>query len=206
MNIVEEALKEGTERGLTKEQIDIVVGNDVALLFLPNAEKLFGDRLLLNFYDWFKEDETLDIAMHEFEDPSWKDFVSYFHQPFHVRPLLIPCQVQNGEATYPLGMLWADGWKTVGGINRANISLCFLKKYWVSPLTLEASERGIKFAFEYLHCDVLYGITPSENKRSCLYAERVGMEKTGTIPLWTTYKGHPADASIFCIKKPSGKE
>lgn len=205
MKLQELIERERKNFGLSEKQAEVFFGNGFVNLPLSIARNVFGEMLLMDLYRHFKSDGTFELGFHEIPNASWETFCSYFTQPPNYRNILIPCLVEDDDAIKePLGMMWCDSFKPDPGIVRGNVSLWFFKKFWESRFPLLAARKGIEYCFEILRLNIVYGITPSENERSCAFARLVGMHECGEVPLWTFFNDKPCNAKLFFKEKEEG--
>jgi RimJ/RimL family protein N-acetyltransferase len=96
----------------------------------------------------------------------------------------------------------------IGGEPRykAECGFGFLPSTHKTRLPMEFGEMMLDYGFESLGIEVAYGTTPKPNKLACRFAERLGLEVVGVLPIygpWMSENGlvTPCDYQVACLTR-----
>lgn len=150
------------------------------------------DSELAALYDRMQRDGTVEQVFFAGEVQSADEFVAYFKLPGN------RLWVHVDDATQDfLGFCWLN---TFEG-RSARLHYNAFSEAW-GQKTFEMAIQSVKTLLwmqdkqgEYL-LDVLIGLTPTDNWRSCEFVQKVGAEVAGVIPkmLWNAYEQKSMDA------------
>jgi RimJ/RimL family protein N-acetyltransferase len=105
------------------------------------------------------------------------------------RNVVIGCLIQNGEKLDIAGFGTIATITFLGNIKeqprfKAEVGFAFLPFAHRTMLPYQFAEMMIDWGFRTLNLQVLYGTTPKPNKMACRFAERVGFQVVGVLPVY----------------------
>jgi RimJ/RimL family protein N-acetyltransferase len=130
----------------------------------------------------------------------WLGWMSEKNPDGSSRNVILACFVQKGTELTIAGFGSIGTITLIGQIGgeprfRSEVGFAFLPNFHKTRLPLEFADLMIDFCFEGLSNAVIYGTTPKPNILACRFAERVGLEVVGVLPLYGTWMKE--DGSTF---------
>lgn len=137
--------------------------------------------LLSYLYKRTKEDGLLEILFTGMEPPS-KDRFIYM---LYTKPLIVGfLKPHNGEVPQAIGFGWLMELEGEPGRRKANFGFSFFRQYWGSADVREATWMTLRWWFEEMGCDVLFGPTLKRNLLAQRFAQEMGFRKIAEIPMF----------------------
>lgn len=175
-------------------------------LLLPYAPGLidFKDTVLVDIYNKMKEDDLYEIVFHDNHKMTLNQFISFFSSG--VAPMAFFCIIKDG-IEIPAGLCWVTDIVTHGGgIKKANGSFCFFKEFQTPAYTNELGKMAIDYWLNVLEIDIVYGMTPSNNRPALIYIKRLGFIEVGRIPNYCYLTGNTCAGVITYIDRDIFRE
>jgi RimJ/RimL family protein N-acetyltransferase len=125
--------------------------------------------------------------------------------------VILACFVQKGTELTIAGFGSIATITYLGQINgepryKSEVGQAFLPTVHKTRLPFEFADLMINYCFEALKNECIYGTTPKPNVLACRFAERVGLEVVGVLPVygpWTHENGSvvPVDYQVACMTR-----
>lgn len=88
------------------------------------------------------------------------------------------------------GLSWVNRARDMGaGKKKSEIAMGFFRAQQVKNLNLRFGRLMLRWVFDNLDIDVLFGTTPVQNHAALRYSKQIGFSLHGPIPSYTTWKG-----------------
>ena len=160
---------------------------------------IHNDLALSVIYNRLKSEGLWEIVFHDNPAMDLHDLYAFFARPTTLAATM--AIVENDEFKDIAGMAWlADTVCCNAKLNRGEASFFFFRDYQKPQYTIPFGHMVLDYWFSVLGMDTIVGLTPSVNRTAMIYAARLGFEKVGTIPSYTTL-GDVDDAVITVMTK-----
>lgn len=168
-----------------------------ALIPYDKAWPVFPDGLLGHLYLRTREDGLLDQVFCGRATPDFDDFVSYLSS----RKVVLQIYCLQRPELEPIGYCFINGADGEDGTRLAQFGFCFFREYWGRPELRDLVRLCLRYWFEVLKVDVLYGATLLENYLARNFARKFGFQEIATLPKFLYRAGGRADARLVLLLK-----
>lgn len=137
--------------------------------------------MLSYLYKRTKDDGLLDVLFTGMEPPS-KDRFIHMLWP---KPMVVAfLRKDDGAAPEAIGYGWLMEIEGDPGTRKANFGFTMFKQYWGTEEIRDAAKLSLRWWFEEMRCDVLFGPTLRRNLLAQHFAEEMGFRKVAEIPMF----------------------
>lgn len=168
-------------------------------VLLPYVEGKFGDEFLTGIYLKAKKQALLDRVFMTPQPITFPEFISQLHR----KPMLVGL----AKPTYNVvGIAWLYGVEGNDGWRKATVAYLFFREAWGKPELRSLARLGVRWWFDALNVDVLYGTTLVTNPLARKFAQYMGFHVLCTLPKFFAVRGQLQDASLSVLTRDEWRE
>lgn len=159
------------------------------------------DQMLARAYFQMQSDGTLPVVYYD-EVPTLLEFMNG-HLGQGCGRIVLGCFRENGTLTPDFcGFGWSMNSMVVGDKRKSDCGFCFFKGQKGSD-SVDFGRMMLDVFFRSFDIDILFGMTPEDNKLATRFIQKVGISVHGPVPDFATWQGKPTGAWISHIRKES---
>lgn len=155
---------------------------------------------LPGLWERMHRDGTFEMFYHEGPNMNFTQFGASLASA-DKRVQLVLGYDSEGNATEHAGLVILTDILDCPQTKRAAGNFMFFKEYWNRSDSLALGTAVIRHWFEEMKFDVIFGVTPKQNRAAIMFIHRLGFQQVGEIPAFTIYKGQRCPAVINCMTK-----
>lgn len=155
---------------------------------------VFTEEFLFSLYALCKKDRLLDVLFPGMPLITAARFVAYLKD----RPVLIGMVKPNYEIA-GFGFLYeVEG---ADGARKATLGFCFFKKWWGSEEIVAIARHCLRYWFEVVKLEVIFGTTRWTNRLAWRFAKNLGFQSVGRVPMFFCKNEKLEDMHLIYLKK-----
>ncbi len=159
-----------------------------------------GDDLLAAAYLRLKSERLLAVVFHANPAISLQEFLTWHRDPGMDYLGCFSSIPGVAGSTELRGLGWINQIRTHGDEKVAEVGLAFFRG--LAPnLCAEFTSMLLDYCFQSRNLAAVYGVSPVDNRVIHRFAGRMGFERFGPLPKFTSWQGRSTDAIIHCMTK-----
>jgi RimJ/RimL family protein N-acetyltransferase len=99
------------------------------------------------------------------------------------------------------GIAWVSNVEETETMKKGLGAFAFFKEYWHPEVSKAFGDICLGHWFNVLEFDLIYGITPVQNRPARRYCQRLGFEYSAKIPGFVSYRGKTVDAMVATMTR-----
>lgn len=172
---------------------------NTALIPYDRVWPVFPDGITGHLYLRTKSDNLLSTVFCGRTTPNFDDFVSFLSSSKVTTQIY--CLQEDGKPLEPIGYCFVHGADGEDGARMAQFGFCFFKEYWGRQELRDLVWLCLRYWFEVLKIEVLYGATLCDNFLARNFSRRFGFTEIAVLPKFLYRDGGRTDARLVYLEK-----